>query len=933
VRALRHPALLLVLLLPALDARPAAGDEAVAPRLARARFLEYMENRCGDALVEYEAVLGLPALAVDDRGEALLGAARCHRKLDREARAQEIWESILADAAMPIPVKEQARREMAIGRPSTETPDMEHLLEVARAQDLQQKREQAALLVEQARAALGEGNVAAAQRHAFEAVGLDPENVEAQALLGDVLSGRPDQGRLVVELFRFLDTARREARERLLAGVARLEREGQDAYKSGEYQNADALFREAIRLVDEGEFVSDLLEERAAVLTWLRGTIRRAREVGIVLPDEPPYPRLTAATGLHAQFMELVRRMFQTGPQEGDPYRVFDVRPAPGGSGHTSFVAGAFADDIAGGQSAGRLDRAGWAERWMRANVGTGWQPPRILSRFDHVLVVHHTATEIRRVEQLLSGFSPLPPPLKVDVAIFATTTPGAVRLQSALAARTPPVKHALCLVFPDLLWSESVGEAGALEGVRLLGTAELSLAGGDVSSRLLFTRPAEAHPAFQGLGNPPLQVTDEDARYGLLLDVYAEDMPGFKDARRAAVSLEATTTHPLSSVVLPRERTDDWQRLPKPMAAQTVGADQVLPHAGTLLLVGLANPFPESREAHPDLVVLLGVRAIEPGGTAPGADPPRAPVSPLPTAPGDTEERVYALSPLATEVRDEIVLEGWPQRPAAAPLPLQVVRAARENYLAERLGIDWGGLVQPGQPTPVRVEGERATARLKPESHQRLAGAVEWFRANEGTLFEVDVVAAEVEDGTLAAWLTVGAAQGFTPGTYHVTNPTAHAQLDQLMREAAGEGGMFAIQASLLARATQTILARNLHTYTIVENLHHYRMEDGRQRYVPVPGVTEEGIIVIARPELERDGRRRLIADARIARLRSIELVPLPGVEEDQARVQVPRHFPVGVRRAALDLADDHALLLTLPEPTGSGRVIVVKLQARRIR
>jgi hypothetical protein len=72
---------------------------------------------------------------------------------------------------------------------------------------------------------------------------------------------------------------------------------------------------------------------------------------------------------------------------------------------------------------------------------------------------------------------------------------------------------------------------------------------------------------------------------------------------------------------------------------------------------------------------------------------------------------------------------------------------------------------------------------------------------------------------------------------------------------------------------------------------------------------------------------------DARASRLRSLESVLLPGIEQRDAWIQVPRHYPVQTRRAGVALSDGEALLLTLPSPEPTGRVIVVKVRVKRLQ
>ena len=90
---------------------------------------------------------------------------------------------------------------------------------------------------------------------------------------------------------------------------------------------------------------------------------------------------------------------------------------------------------------------------------------------------------------------------------------------------------------------------------------------------------------------------------------------------------------------------------------------------------------------------------------------------------------------------------------------------------------------------------------------------------------------------------------------------------------------------------------------------------------------------MVLVRPELGADGKRRVTVEAQAARLQALEALRLPEVEQAGATITVPRHFPVQRRQARSRSADGESLLLTLPSPEGSGRVILVSVRVRRIR
>ncbi|MHC5011552.1 MAG: tetratricopeptide repeat protein, partial [Planctomycetota bacterium] len=834
----------------------------MASQLNRALFLERTEGNYQKALETYQQIIELPEVEPQQLGRALLGAARCHLELGQPTEAALLWERIISDTDLPVDVREKA--EAARGRHSATVTDVDEarLREEALRASLEQRRKKAEALLEQARAAHAQGLLELARDYCMAARNEDPNNEEAMDLLTQILRSLPDRGELLVSFIRFVHTTRIQAFQRLKADVLRLERQGRDAFKASDYAVANEHFRHAISLIDEGEFLGDMLPERGAVLGWLRKTLEQGHAGGLDLGSEPPFPVLSEATpGFRRRLFDLLSELFTARPEEGDPLLIYEVRPAPvtASGPEGGLVAGPFEGGIAVTRRESTLSRARWAERWIRTNIGTGWSatggrgdgPPRILERFEDLLIVQHAPSVHQQVQGLLEGFSPAPGPVVAHVAVLATTTAGGTRVAAALRARAAARESGFDFVIGTRLWEESLEDVSGLEGVRLLGTVRVNLPG-ESATMLEFTMRSETHPAYQNLGEPELRVSAEDARYGLWLELFGEDMPQALGVGRSAVSVRAVSHHPLSSVVVPKPHAGgEWMRLPNPMGEQVLEEDRRLPHAGTMIMMGLANPFPASAVTHPDLVLLLGMRPGATGGRPPPIpDPPRT--TGMGTTPGGAEEREYALGPLATEVVDQVVLEGWPRQPATLPVPLATLRKAREDYLAERLGIAWAQLAPPGEKTPVVVRGATATVARTPAEHLRVQRAVEAFRAHETTLYEVDVLAVEVAEDRLAEWLLSSGARAFTPGTYLLSDPTGLVNLDQRMRVEEQKESIYGTQSRLLARATEKVVAKQLHAQAIVEDLRPLRTADGRQRYLPVTGMAEEGLVVLVRPELD---------------------------------------------------------------------------------
>ncbi len=937
-------------LVPALLALAAVGARAddadsgarLDRLLSQARYQEHTEGDAAKALGTYVQLLAEPTLDPEHRGAALLGEARCLVLLSRTDEAVAIWDTIHGDTTLPAEVREEAEKARAASAAAHPSVDQRQLVDAALQRIEEQKREEARGLVEQARRAYDEGRLELARQLCLDAKNLLPENPDADLLLARINKAMPDRGDLLRQLLRFAETKHVQGFRRLRTEVERLAREGIDRYKAEDLSGAADRFQSAIEKIDASEFLPDLREERAYVLVWLRRTIEDGRHRGLDLGHEPPFPDpTTAVAGWRRRFYDLLSEVFTPRPEEEDPLVIYDARPppVPPDAKEAALVAGAFPEGLSVTRAPGGLVRAWWAERWIRQNVGTGWSespnpggPQRILSRFGDALIVQNNRAAHKRVEDLLQGFAPDAPPMAVDIAVLLSTSAGGTRLATRLGLKATPRESGFDLVVSNRLFEECLASVQPLEGVRLLGTTRLTL-GGRPSATVEITQRSDENPVFADEPAPSLVLGPDEARYGVWLEVYSEDLPHAPGAPVAALGLSATRRVPLGSVVVPKANAGgDWARLARPMAEQTVEAADVVPHSGTLVLLGLANPFPGSATEFPGLVVLAGARPVR-HGTA-DVPVPDVPLAPQP-APSGPEEREYALGPLATEVVDDLIAASWPQRPMTVPVPLATERRARERYLASELGGAWSGLATDGAESPVTVTGDVARATLLPEQQERLKAAVDRLRAADLTLYDVEVTSAEVTEETLAELLRLGKATTWSnlPGAYLLLDEEAETALDQRMRALSATGGLYALQSRLLARATQKVAASNLHTVRIVEDIRFWRDPGGEMRYTPVNGVAEEGIVVLVRPDLDENGRRLVRVEALAARLKSLERVALPTLGSSAAQVTVPRHYPVQSRTAAPPLGDGQSLLLTLPAPEGTGRVVLVRVGVKRVQ
>lgn len=956
-------ALLLCLLAPILR----AGDEAARDRLVRAQTLELVEGDLEGALDIYESVARLEGEPPDVRADALTGAARCHKALGRPDRAAKYWKDIVGDAELREEARALARKELA-ERARVEIKEgnggrTDAAVEEALQRMLTQRRQRARERVESARRALAAGRFEAARSLCFEALALDHENEQASALLQQIESRRPDRGDLLRRLIDFLQTAQLEEYERLKAKVAELHRDGRLAFDRARYAEADRLFREAIRRIDESDFLAaggalhlDSLEtERTSLLQWLRETHDKGSEAGLSFEPEPPLPDLEARSGgLQKEFYGLMARIFSPQEPGQEPLRFYEFAPsgAPPGAQAKRLVSSNFFDGLRAGHSTGSLTRARWAERWVRRNVGARWADParaaadaprgaRILARFGSMICAQHREAEHRRIRRLADAFAMVPPALRVDVQVYAANSGGAVGAADKLRARAGPRDSGLDVVVHGRLIEECVRDLADVKGLVRLGSAQILLEG-ESAITLDLTRLTAAHPSYARLDPPALTVPDADARYGLWLDLYAEDMPNRTQPGndRSALSVRARVLQPgepQGSHVVPQVGPDNvpWTRLPL-LTEQVQEADRELPHFATFMMLGLANPFPKTREQHGELVVLIGTRRQD----TPTPDAPRTPPSPR-IVPEDAQTKDYLLGPLASEVQDEVVPEGWPeQRAATEAVTGEDLRKLRRAHLALLLG-EMAGVegVAPGEEPPVIVGEQHATANLSSEEHVRLQQAVQRLRSQENALYAVDIRSALVPTAT---WTTWSAAEGVTVndrGTYQASG-VGRQDLERHLDDLVAEGGLFASRRTLLARATQQVAHLSVRARAITKDLRVRLLDHNRQRYSAIPGSAEEGLIVEVRPGIEQPDLRLRSVTVRVraARLERIDSRPYPRATQAAARYDVPVWYAGSdgafSQRADAEILDDRkALFLALPLPGQPEQTIVVEVAVRKVQ
>jgi tetratricopeptide (TPR) repeat protein len=938
----------------------ARAEDSADDHHAQARRVQLTLADQRGALMRYQDVLDRPHLEPRQRAAALWGKADCHAALEEWDEAEQAWATILADERLPEEVRNRARE--ARGRREEVKRTEKAAVEAQRSGQEQieaserRKQEEVDRLLERGWAAFEARKFDDARRDAEEALELDSENTRAFDLWTRVEQEKPDRGAMLRSLLKFFQTVRSESFQRVKLLLSEFEEAGQKHHRAGRFEEADLAFREAIAHLDRSDSRAQLEAERSNLLYWLGQVHADGRAKGLSFPPAPVAPAGMPETGLKSRFYALLSETFAGRNEGADPIRFHEFVPAPvrDGQPRRSLGPNAFASRaIAVEQAGSPLTRARWAERWIRANVGGDWAAretpppappgrrtssapsPRLLERLDDTLFVQHAEGVQREIEALRAGFAARPPPVQLDVLVYAAGPGGTVRIASKLRLPAPPSRDpGLEAVLPGTLIEECRKDLERVENVTLLGHAQVRLQG-EVAARLEVTERTEAHPLYAGASAPALAVLGLDpARYGLYLDLYAEDLPNVAkpQPRAAALSVAARVRLPLTSVVVsgpdlaPDRR---WRRLPK-FAESAVESDRRLPHTGTLVLFGLPNPFVDTAAGFPDLVVLLGVRPTSQDGR-PTPTPDPAPWQP----PAPAEARQIALGALATEIVDDMVVDGWPEdRSASQAVPEAVARRARDEYLATLLALR-ARVLAPGGTNPVTVHEGLMSATLGVKEQVLLGEAAEFLASQETALYEVDALAVEADRALADAWTQRDGVNALAGGSGWLVPASLAAALNaELEARRLTAPSAYALRVRQIVRATQQVALRQLTVYGITRQMRVARSaKTGEQRLVPLPGLAEEGLVIQVRPGLEEDGRRMLTVRARAARIRSFDRVPLKGVEAREVAMEVPLWHPHQDRSSAASMTDGEVLLLRLALPEDPTRALLISVSTRKLQ
>lgn len=911
----------------------AVADDDERPSLVRALFLEKTARDPAAALALFDRVAADPAADAATRADARLGAARCLVTLGRDADADARWKALEEDAGAPPDARERARdlrrRRAEVQRSAEETEaELRAQEAVRRAEQARQDREgrieAARVLVESAARQVKEKRYEKAREDLIQALQLNPTDERAVALLEEI-SAFGDRGDLLRQAIRFVATNRVLDFRRLSADVERRHKAALGLLREGRPDLAVPSLSDAVARIDESDFYADLAEARRGLVVLMRKAIEDAKRAGVALPagtavpaDRPEPP---AVKPWRSEFFGLLSRVFSTDGDGNTSLRFYDTavppNPAPEGRG-----AGFASSGVAATPVPGTLRRARWIERYVRDNVAPGsWSGrDRLLERWDDLIVVEHAAGALREVDAVVGAFPPgAPTPVRVEVRVYAATATGVADAVRLLEVRAKPGEAGTSAVAAAPTLAEQVQFLAGSSGLVPMAQASLRLTGRHATT-VRFREPTSGCPWYAPREGPtPLVIPDRDATYGLDLDLYAEDLPGAKG--HAAVSVVATVRRPERPRLLPLATGNT--RVPS-FLQQVVEADRKLPHAGSLVLFALANPFKANGAAgdpaggtHPDLVVLLSVAPAD-GGEVPDAPPP------APSATGGGVTREIDLGPLA-DVEDEPPPDDWPSAPFADPSRLDAARRRRDAFLSGWLA---GRLALAAGAGTVTVSDGRVTATLSAEDHARLVAEVERLTADAARLFTVEVEATEVATPRALAALKEAGQRVDDPGQrlWRLDEPAA-ARLAARLGEAVTPS-VFATRTRLAARHTQLVTARALRSRSLVEEFRVRRDPDGTLRTVPVNGTAEEGLVVSVRPVASVGGLATLDVSAVVAAIEKVEAWSPPDAPGGAPSVVLPRH---AVERAGGQgtFGDTDTIVLAVPSPGSDGaRTVLVRVR-----
>ncbi len=485
-------ALALLLLAPLATAH--AGD--AASDLAQARRLEHTNRDMQGALERYEQVLQAEELQPGLKLEAMYGAARCLKALERIDAAASYWRRIVEAASLTEDDRAKARAELEqydqARKAEAERRSAGEKAEAQREAEERRRTSKANGYLQEAEVIIKSprGDFDKARRLIMEANALmggeSPKAARLQQRLDEL---EPGEGELLRNLLGFFESTRMEA-------LSRLRQEAGDLYEARRRQVNDELYAQAhlaflkgISLIDESGFLASaelihtdpVAELRESLRLFAEANIGKARAAGIVLDQPIPPPPATKVTPrLLPQLYRLLEEAYGSRSRGKERLRFYPMKASVPSSGLPNLTSSPFEGGLEVGLEPGTLVRVGWAERWIRGTWTARWTARRLLERFGDVLCVKSRSDVHRRVEELRVAFADRPAPLTVDLQLYAASNAGVVQASEALAhlvVGRSPGGH-------DRIIRRTLKETGEhLRGLmetplKLVGTANLALDG-----------------------------------------------------------------------------------------------------------------------------------------------------------------------------------------------------------------------------------------------------------------------------------------------------------------------------------------------------------------------------------------------------------------------------------------------------------------------
>ncbi|MCU0725291.1 MAG: tetratricopeptide repeat protein [Planctomycetes bacterium] len=859
----KAPAVIGLLLILGGPASLARGGEDT---LYRALEMERTEDDPEGALALFKAAAD--TRDPDARAAAMLGMARCLRRLGRPAEARDLLEAMLAGPLPPDAVEgarselERNRSLLAAARAGEPAGNGDQEEERRRAErERAHRAELTAYALSQARALFREGRMEEAREWVLRALTQDPASEEARELL--VRLGRTPgaRERLTLDVLRLLDLERQVRFEETQRRADALLAEGEELLLRGDPGRAAERFLDCLDFVDaRPAFRAGLLLRRERAGDGLRRAALRGADpeprpapapVGepgdrfretlrslladLVAPDLPGGRRLS----IHslAGFLDPAPREAARPGQFGQTAR----RPPPGPL---------FALAITG-----LLDPGGW---------GDGGNLIRLSG--EELLLVAPDGTQAEVAGILRRAAARQDPPVRLRFEVIAAESPAAARAAAETAARFETSAEGARAV---LLRSDADRfRDQCLRSGEVLGETRVEVPPERTEGLALF-RPLHLISGTAGEEGGTLL-------YGVALEV----LP-LRTGEEVALAILSEVTIPAGPLLLPS--ASGGERQVPSLARERASAAVRLAEGHTLVLAGLRNPFAARGAAERGaLFVFVTVEGELPSVPAASPPPPAGPVA-------------VDLLGLDREVTDE---PSPPFRGEAGHAPENraafLLSVLRERFGAEALagtslspGVVW---VEPRGDLPERVRA--VLAELK-EGAARIV--------------DVRVRAASISSAEEATLL-----RGLAPGGIVLEGDGVRAFLlagedrRRLTYFAAGAEGRIPLLTGLAAaRSTQIANIARVARTTFLREL---RQGEGGRTW-PVYDCVDEGLAVDFRPVLLPAGTVDLFATARVARVLDAG---------GEAAGSQPPVLAVSLAEVRATLRPEEALLVTgLPAPT----------------